>query len=72
MEKTFFELREAMRKRMPPGEHVFDTKVRGVEVMIHKQKGKFATYIDREKLDSYNSLKAAKTAAMAFLKTIRG
>lgn len=70
--KTFVGLREAMRKGMPPGEHVFDTKVRGVEVMVHKEKGKFVTYIDREKLDSYNSLKAAKIAAMAFLKTIRG
>lgn len=71
MEKTFFELRKAMRKGMPPGEHVFDTRVRGVEVMIHKHKGKFVTYIDREKLDSYNSLSSAKTASMAFLKTIR-
>ena len=70
--KQFAELREAMRKGMPPGEHVFDTKVRGVEVMVHKEKGKFVTYIDREKLDSYNSLRSAKTAAMAFLKTIRG
>jgi len=72
MEKTFFELREAMRKGMPPGEHVFDTKVRGVEVMVHKEKGKFVTYIDREKLDSYNNLKAAKTAGMAFLKQYKG
>ena len=39
--KTFLELREAMSKGMPPGEHVFDKKIKGVEVMIHKDKGKF-------------------------------
>ena len=68
MEKTFFDLREAMKKGMPPGDHAFDTKVKGYEIMVHKHKNKFITYIDREKLDSYNSLASAKAAGMAFIK----
>jgi len=36
--KTFLQLREAMKKGMPPGEHVFDTKMKGVKIMIHKIK----------------------------------
>ena len=42
--KTFSELREARKKKMPPGEHVFDTKVKGVGIMVHKEKGKFLIY----------------------------
>ena len=68
--KTFFDLREAMSKGMPPGEHIFDTKVKGVEVMVHKEKGKFITYIDREKLDSYSNLNTAKKAGMEYVKQV--
>lgn len=68
MKKTFIQMREGMRKGMPPGDHVFDKKVGRTEVMVHKEKGKFVTYIDREKLDSYNSLSAAKTAGLAYVK----
>ena len=69
--KTFFDLREAMSKGMPPGEHIFDTKVKGVEVMVHKEKGKFVTYIDREKLDSYSNLNMAKKAGMEYVKQVK-
>lgn len=69
--KQFTELREAMRKGMPPGEHVFDIKVKGVEVMVHKEKGKFTTYIDREKLDTYNNLNTAKKAGMEYVKQVK-
>ncbi len=69
--KTFFDLREAMSKGMPPGEHIFDTKVKGVEVMVHKEKGKFITYIDREKLDSYSNLNTAKKAGMEYVKQVK-
>ena len=68
--KTFFDLREAMSKGMPPGEHIFDTKVKGVEVMVHKEKGKFITYIDREKLDTYSNLNTAKKAGMEYVKQV--
>lgn len=70
--KTFLELREARNKKMPPGEHVFDTKEKGIEIMIHKQKGKFDLYIDRDKLDSFNNLNSAKKAGIEFVKQLKG
>ena len=36
--KTFVQIREAMKKGMPPGKHVFDKKVGKIEVMVHKEK----------------------------------
>ena len=36
--------------------------------MIHKEKGKFVTYIDMEKLDTYPSLGMAKKAGTEFIK----
>ena len=68
---TFIQLREKMGKGMPPGEHVFDTKVNRSHLMIHKEKGKFVTYIDKEKLDSYPSLGMAKKAGMEFVKAAK-
>ena len=47
--KTFLQIREKRINKMPPGEHVFDTKVKGIEVMVHKEKNKFVTYVDMEK-----------------------
>ena len=66
--KTFIELREKMGKGMPPGEHVFDQKIGKSNLMVHKEKGKFVTYIDMEKLDSYPSLNMAKKAGTEFIK----
>ena len=66
--KTFGELREKMGKSMPPGEHVFDKKINKTHLMIHKEKGKFVTYIDMEKLDTYPSLGMAKKAGAEFIK----
>ena len=68
---TFTQLREKMGKGMPPGEHVFDKKVNGKELMIHKEKGKFCTYIDREKLDTYPTLGMAKKAGTEFIKAAK-
>ena len=68
---TFIQLREKMGKGMPPGEHVFDKKVDGKTVMVHKEKGKFIAYIDMEKLDSYPSLGMAKKAGMEFVKAAK-
>lgn len=70
--KTFFELREARKKSMPPGDHVFDTKVKGVEIMVHKENGKFVLYIDRDKLDSFRDLNSAKKAGTEFIKQYKG
>jgi hypothetical protein len=66
--QTFSELREAMKKGMPPGQHVFDKKVKGIMVMVHKEKGKFVTYVDGDKLDTYRSQKEAEKAGMEFVK----
>lgn len=66
--KSFVQIREATRKGMPPGEHVYDAKVGKHKVMIHKEKNKFVAYIDMEKLDIFNSLNDAKKAAEQFIK----
>lgn len=55
------------RKKMPPGEHVFDKKIKGVSVMIHKNQNKFDVFIDNDKLDSYPNLATAKKMAMQFV-----
>ena len=68
--KTFLQLREAASK-MPPGQHVFDTKVKGTEIMIHKHRGKFQLYIDGEKLDDFSKMDAAKKAGMEFVKAAK-
>ena len=61
--KKFTEL----KRKMPPGEHVFDKKIKGVSVMIHQNKGKFDVFIDNDKLDSYPNLATAKKMAMQFV-----
>lgn len=66
--KNFRQLREAKRKDMPPGEHVFDKKIDGVHVMVHKHNNRYITYIDMEKLDDHQSLSAAKKAGLEFVK----
>ena len=56
-----------LKRKMPPGEHVFDKKIKGVSVMIHKNKNKFDVFIDDDKLDSYPDLDTAKKMAMQFV-----
>ena len=68
---TFQELREKKIKGMPPGEHVFGGKIKGVSVMIHKEKDKFCLYIDNEKLDEYPTLARAKKSAEEFVKAAK-
>tara|TARA_B110000444_G_C18677927_1_gene518340 strand:+ start:596 stop:805 length:210 start_codon:yes stop_codon:yes gene_type:complete len=68
--KSFQQLREA--QKMPPGQHVFDTKVKGSQMMIHKDRGKFHLYIDGEKLDDFSKLDAAKKAGEEFIKAAKG
>jgi len=68
--KSFNQLREA--KKMPPGEHVYDTKIQGAAIMIHKDKGKFVLYIDGDKLDDFKNLKTAQKAGVEFVKAVKG
>lgn len=56
---------------MPPGQHVFDTKVKGTEIMIHKHRGKYQLYIDGEKLDDFSKMDAAKKAGTEFVKAAK-
>lgn len=68
----FRHLREKMLKSMPPGEHVYDKKISGVTLMIHKQKGKFVTFIDGERLDAYRTQKEAEKMGREFIKQAKG
>jgi hypothetical protein len=70
--KTFAQIREKRKKEMPPGEHVFDTKLKGIHVMVHKQKNKYVTYVDMEKLDAFRDLNSAKKAGTEFVKQYKG
>lgn len=69
MKKKLF--KEFRKPGMPAGEHVYDKKIKGSTLMIHKEKGKFVTYIDMEKLDSYSSLGMAKKAGQEFIKQVK-
>ena len=69
--KTFLELRELTGRR-PEGKIVFDKKIKGVKVMIHKEKNQFVTYIDGDRLDAYRSQREAEKAATEFMKQYKG
>lgn len=60
-----------LRKKMPPGEHVFDKKIDGIQVMVHKDRGKFIAYVDGDRLDSYNSKQEAIKASTQFIKQFK-
>jgi len=66
--KKFSQIRESKNKGMPKGDHVFGSKIKGYDVMVHREKNGFAAYIDNEKLDIYSSLIDAKKAATDFIK----
>ena len=68
--KQFSQLRE-LTGRMPKGQHVFDKKVNGIHIMIHKDLGKFVAYVDGDRLDAYNSQKEAEKAATEFVKVLK-
>ena len=41
-------------------------------LMIHKDKGRFVTYIDMEKLDSYRTAAEAEKMGKEFIKQYKG
>ena len=65
--KTFLELRELTGRR-PERKIVFDKKIKGVKVMIHKERNGFVAYIDGDRLDVYKSQREAEKAASEFMK----
>ena len=69
--KSFSDIRESTKK-MPAGKHVFGKKVKGINIMVHKQGSKFITYVDNEKLDSFMDLESAKKAGLEFVKQYKG
>tara|TARA_Y100001937_G_C7128038_1_gene335832 strand:- start:659 stop:877 length:219 start_codon:yes stop_codon:yes gene_type:complete len=69
--KTFFAIRE-LTGRKPEGKKVFDKKMKGIRVMIHKERNGFVTYIDGDRLDVYKSQKEAEKAASEFMKQYKG
>ena len=70
--KNFKHIREAMKKGMPPGVHVYDTRIERITLMIHKEKNKFVVYIDGEKLDTYKTQKEAEKMGKEFIKQYKG
>jgi hypothetical protein len=69
--KTFAELRES-KDKATSGKMVFNKKIGGVPVMIHKEANGFIVYIDGDKLDSYKSQKEAEKMAAEFVKQYKG
>ena len=69
--KTFFAIRE-LTGRKPEGKKVFDKKMKGIRVMIHKERNGFVTYIDGDRLDVYKSQREAEKAASEFMKQYKG
>ena len=61
--KTFFAIRE-LTGRKPEGKKVFDKKMKGIRVMIHKERNGFVAYIDGDRLDVYKSQREAEKAAV--------
>jgi len=71
MTKTFRNIRE-LAGRKPSGEMVFNKKISGLPVMIHKEKNVFVVYIDGDRLDDYKSQKEAEKMAKEFVKQYKG
>ena len=69
--KTFSDLRE-LTGRKPEGKIVFNKKMKGVKVVIHKERNGFVTYIDGDRLDLYRSQREAEKAASEFMKQYKG
>ena len=69
--KTFLDLRE-LAGRKPEGKIVFNKKMKGVKVVIHKERNGFVTYIDGDRLDLYRSQREAEKAASEFMKQYKG
>tara|TARA_Y100001935_G_C17042140_1_gene377781 strand:+ start:113 stop:331 length:219 start_codon:yes stop_codon:yes gene_type:complete len=69
--KTFLDLRE-LTGRKPEGKIVFNKKMKGVKVVIHKERNGFVTYIDGDRLDLYRSQREAEKAASEFMKQYKG
>lgn len=66
--KLFTEIRH---KGMPRGEHISDFKVNRIPVMVHKERGKYVTYVDGDRLDAYRTQREAEKAGTQFVKQFK-
>ena len=62
------QFKEAMKKGMPDGVHVYGKKINKVSLMIHKEKNLFVVYVDGERLDSYKTQREAERMGKEFIK----
>lgn len=67
--KKFSSIRE-LASRKPAGDMVFNKKINGFKVMIHKEVSDFVVYIDGDRLDKYKSQKEAEKMATEFAKEL--
>ena len=68
--KTFLDLRE-LTGRKPEGKIVFNKKMKGVKVVIHKERNGFVAYIDGDRLDRYKTKNEAEKASDAIVKALK-
>ena len=68
--KTFAQIRE-LTGRKPTGQMVVNKKIGKIQVMVHKERSGFVTYIDGDRLDSYRSKDEAEKAATEFIKAYK-
>ncbi|MAD22709.1 MAG: hypothetical protein CMO44_00875 [Verrucomicrobiales bacterium] len=69
--KDFSQLRE-LTGRKPKGRKVYDKKIKGISVMVHKDQNRFVTYVDGDRLDVYRSQREAEKAGLEFIKQYKG
>jgi len=70
--KTYKELLSELKGRKPKGDTVLNKKVKGIPVLITKEKGNlpFVVYIDGDRLDAFKSQKDAEKSAMQVVKEL--
>ena len=68
--KSFNQLRE-LTGRMPKGKAVYDKSIKGIKMIVHKDMGKFVTYVDGDRLDAYKTQKEAEKAGLEFIKVFK-
>ena len=70
--KTYKELLSELKGRKPKGDTIINKKVKGVPVLITKEKGSlpFVVYIDGDRLDAFKSKRDAEKSAMQVVKEL--
>jgi len=69
--KKFSQIRELAGRGLK-GQKVYDKKVKGISIMVHKDQGRFITYVDGDRLDAYRNQKEAENAGLEFVKQYKG